>query len=195
MLTSDPHFGHFKVSQIRGFVNTDQHDEAVLGSYRRALRQGDDLWILGDLTAGGKASEERALDLLLDLKHEKGVRLHLVNGNHDSVSGVHRDGFKRQRRFMLTFDSVQDFARKRGPGRVPVFLSHYPFASAGDGPHREGARYLQYRLPDMGDWLLHGHTHQPERVSGPRSIHVGWDAHRGPVPWGQIEQIIEKETA
>lgn len=194
-LTSDPHFGHVKVALIRGFATTDEHDEAVLDSYRAALRKGDDLWILGDLTAGGRAAEERALELLWRLREDVGVRLHLVNGNHDSVSGVHRDGYKRQRRFMLTFDSVQDFARRRGPAREPVFLSHYPFAADGDGPHREGARYLEYRLPDMGQWLIHGHTHQPEFRSGPRSLHVGWDSHRKPVPWSTIEQIIEKENA
>ena len=194
-LTSDPHFGHVKVASIRGFATTDEHDEAVLDSYRAALRKGDDLWILGDLTAGGRTAEERALELLWKLGKDTGARLHLVSGNHDSVSGVHRDGYKRQRRFMLTFDSVQDFARKRGPAREPVFLSHYPFAADGDGPHREGARYLEYRLPDMGQWLIHGHTHQPEKVSGPRSIHVGWDAWQRPVSWGEIEQIIEKENA
>lgn len=192
-LSSDPHFGHLKVASIRGFATTQAHDDDVYGSYRRTLKGGDDLWILGDLSAN-RAGEEQALEMLWVLKRDTGARLHLVSGNHDSVSGIHRDGYKHQKRFMLTFDSVQDFARKRGPNREKVMLSHYPFAAAGDGPHREGARYLEYRLPDLGDWLLHGHTHQPERVSGPRSIHVGWDAWQRPVSWGEIEQIIKEEA-
>lgn len=194
-LTSDPHLGHKLVSQIRGFGTTDGHDEVLLDSYRNMIRKGDDLWILGDLTAGSKAAEERALELLWRFKTDVGCRLHLVNGNHDSVSSIHRDGYKRQPRFRLTFDSIQDFARKRGPDRQPVFLSHYPYLAAGDGPGRGEARYPEYRLPDMGHWLIHGHTHQLEKVSGPRSIHVGWDAWRRPVAWDEITTIIEKENA
>lgn len=192
-LTSDPHFGHRKVAEIRGFDSTEEHDRAVLRSYYQAVGGRDDLWILGDLSAGGRAQEDRALGLLDIIRKEKGTRLHLITGNHDSASPVHRDGWRRQRSFLEVFDSVQAYARRRGPGRIPVFLSHFPYAAQGDGPHREGARYLEHRLPDMGHWLVHGHTHQSEQVSGPRSIHVGFDAWRRPVAWSEIEQIIEKE--
>ena len=197
-LTSDPHFGHAKVASIRGFTTTDEHDDAVIESYFSMMpsdgrREVDDLWILGDLTSGGRTAEEYALERLRYFSLWSGTRLHLVEGNHDSCSSIHRDGWKRQERFLKVFESVHAFARRRGPGRVPVFLSHYPYPEAGDGPHREGARYLEYRLPDHGHWLLHGHTHQPEKLSGPRSIHVGWDAWRRPVTWGEIEKIIKEE--
>lgn len=193
-LTSDPHFGHQKVAEIRGFDSTTAHDLVVVGSYRKVLRKGDDLWILGDLSAsaGGEAT---ALGLLDQLKRGTGARLHLITGNHDRCSPVHRDSWKYQARFMEVFDSVQAYARRRGPEKIPVFLSHFPYAEAGDGPHREGARYPEHRLPDMGHWLIHGHTHQPEFRSGPRSLHVGWDAHQGPIAWDGIFDIIEKENA
>lgn len=189
-VTADPHFGHVKVSELRGFDSTEEHDKAVLRSYYDKLGSRDDLWILGDLTAGGRAQEERALGLLHQLRQAQGTRLHLVTGNHDSCSPIHRDSWSRQARFMEVFTSVQSMARRRGPGKIPVFMSHFPYAEAGDGPHREGARYPEYRLPDLGHWLLHGHTHQPEQISGPRSLHVGWDAWRRPVAWNEIEAFI-----
>lgn len=54
---------------------------------------------------------------------------------------------------------------------------------------REDAK--QYRLRDEGRWLLHGHTHQPERIRG-REIHVGLDAwDLAPVNEGTIAKLIE----
>lgn len=190
-LTSDPHFGHELVAGLRGFGTIGEHDAAVLHSYYR-LRAGDDLWILGDLSSGGRRAEERALEILHTYREVSGVRLHLVEGNHDSCASIHRDGWKRQRRFLEVFESVHAFVRRRGPERVPVLLSHYPYE--GDGPERGPERYGYARLKDTGAWLLHGHTHQTEKISGPRQIHVGWDAWRRPVAWDEIEKIIHEET-
>ncbi|HCS2945737.1 TPA: metallophosphoesterase, partial [Shigella flexneri] len=172
----------------------EEHDAAVLDSYRASLRKGDDLWILGDLTVGSKSAEERALALLWRLRFSVGCRLHLIAGNHDSVSPVHRESHKRFDAFTETFNSVQAYARKRGPDKCSVWLSHYPYASTGDGEGRGPARYLHHRLPDLGDWLLHGHTHQEHVRTSPREIHIGWDTWRRPVAWDEIEKII-KETA
>lgn len=191
-LTSDLHFGHKRVSEIRGFATTHDHDNAIYESLDQ-LRKGDDLWILGDLSAS-TTGESIARARLAVLRGATGTRLHLIEGNHDRCSSIHRDGWKHQPRFLEVFDSVQAYARRRGPERAPVLMSHYPYASAGDGPGRGAARYLEYRLPDMGHWLCHGHTHQSERVSGPRSIHVGWDAWRRPVRWDEIETIIKEAT-
>lgn len=189
-VTSDPHFGHELVAGLRGFTSTGVHDSAVLDSYYR-LREGDDLWILGDLSGGGRRAEERALEILHTYREISGVRLHLVEGNHDSCASIHRDGWKRQRRFLEVFESVSAFARRRGPERTPVLMSHYPYT----GDHAEEDRYAWARLRDTSTWLLHGHTHRAERVSGPRQVHVGWDAWRRPVTWGEIEDTIKGANA
>lgn len=189
-VTSDPHFGHKLVSEIRGFSSTEEHDAAVLQSYHLQAGAGDDLWILGDLSGGGRVAEERALDLLAEYRDVSGARLHLVEGNHDSCSSIHRDGWKRQALFLEVFESVHAFVRRRGSNRVPVLLSHYPYA--GDGPERGPERYGYARLKDTGAWLLHGHTHQSERISGPRQVHVGWDAWRRPVAWDEVDKIIRE---
>lgn len=191
-LTSDLHLGHRLVSDLRGFTTIAQHDDAVLASITAPLTSADDLWILGDLSGGGRAAEDRALDLLAQVRVETGARLHLVEGNHDSVASIHRNGWKQQERFRAVFVSIQAFARRRGPYGTAVLFSHYPYQ--GDGPGRGDGRYRYARVPDTGAWLVHGHTHDSERRSGPREIHVGWDAWRRLVEWGEIEEIICGET-
>ena len=62
----------------------------------------------------------------------------------------------------------------------------------GDGDdHTDAPRFAQYRLPDEGRWLLHGHTHiADQRIHG-RQIHVGLDAwDLRPVPLGEIEDAV-----
>jgi calcineurin-like phosphoesterase family protein len=82
---------------------------------------------------------------------------------------------------------VQPFARRKVNG-VNVLLSHFPYA-ADRGP----ARYMQYRLRDEGEWLLHGHTHGKERFHDQREIHIGVDAwDLRPVPVEDIAKIISE---
>lgn len=182
-LTSDLHFGHKLVSEIRGFESTDEHDSALMTEIMDVMTDVDHLWILGDISVS-KRAEEYALGLLAEVP---GV-LHLVCGNHDSVSAIHRDGWKRQKRFMEVFASVQEFARRRGPDGVDVLMSHYPYA----GDLADADRYMQYRLRDEGAWLVHGHTHDSSGGlrSGATMLHVGWDAHWGLVKWSDIENEI-----
>ena len=37
-------------------------------------------------------------------------------------------------------------------------------------------RYTQYRLPNQGRWLLHGHTHNKDQRIHGKQLHVGLDA-------------------
>lgn len=183
-LTSDLHLGHALVADIRGYgQDVATHDEWIMSALHRLTEQ-DDLWILGDITSGTRSAETRALELLGSLK----CRLHLVNGNHDSCSSIHRDGWKRQESFRAVFASIQDFARRRGPAGATVMMSHYPYRV----DHTEVARYDQYRLRDEGAWLLHGHTHQTHVRTSAREIHIGWDTWSRPVAWSEIEAIINE---
>lgn len=166
---------------MRGFSSTDEHDEAVLGPILE-LSVTDEVWLLGDVSGGQKEEELHALGLLRDAP----ASLHLIAGNHDSVSAIHRNGWKHQRRWLNVFTSVQSFGRVRLAGRQ-VLMSHFPYARSGDGPDRDESRYLEFRLPDEGFPLLHGHTHQmtPHMLapdSGEADLTqfcVSWDAHRG----------------
>lgn len=186
---ADLHLGHEKVSKIRGFTNIIDHDLVVLGQLNR-LKSNDELFVLGDISGGKRDDENRALALLKDL--DGNPRIHLIAGNHDSVSSIHRNGYTRNKAFREVFESVRDFARIRMAGRQ-VLLSHYPYASSGDGPGREGTgRYLEYRLPDTGGLLIHGHTHQTTpHYNNPREICVSWDVRRGLTSEADLNTWIE----
>jgi calcineurin-like phosphoesterase family protein len=98
---------------------------------------------------------------------------HLVSGNHDGVHPMHHDSHKKFGPYLEVFASVQQSARRKLAG-YEVLLSHFPFLGSEDAFDTYN-RFEQWRLPQMGSWLLHGHTHSRVRSHG-RSIHVGVDA-------------------
>lgn len=187
--TADLHLGHEKVAHLRGFETVEEHDNTVLASLGANVRTTDELFVLGDISSGKPDEEDEALRRLFRL--DVGI-IHLISGNHDSVSTTHRNGWKHQRRFLQVFESVRENATIRVAGRN-VMLSHYPYASMGDGPKRGEPRYLQHRLPDIGAPLIHGHTHDTVATYAqwPNQFCVSWDGHRGPVPIKTIERWVE----
>lgn len=181
--SSDTHFLHAFVSGLRGFASPDEHDEAVIANWNAAVRPGDMVWHLGDVGVGNEAR------ILGQAARLNGVK-HLIAGNHDRCWPGHREARKRQRAWLEVFESVQAFTKTRIDGRT-VLLSHLPYEGAGD--HTAEERYPQFRLPDLGEWLVHGHTHQPEQVDGPRSVHAGLDAWGlRPVSEGEIDALIRE---
>ena len=122
------------------------------------------------------------------LKQRPG-RKHLIAGNHDSVHPMHHDSHKWLPIYLDgVFETVQLAAKRRIPlreGHRTALLSHFPY----QGDHAAQQRYTQWRLPDEGDYNIHGHVHSTERISyGPSrpvglgewarsvQIHVGVDA-------------------
>lgn len=179
--TSDPHFGHRLVAELRGFDSPESHDEALMENWRRVVRNDDQVWVLGDLCM---TSPKIPLEIIQSLP---GVK-HLISGNHDGCHPMHRQSHKQLRIYMSAFSSVQSAARRRINGEE-VLLSHFPYSK-----DRHEARYLQWRLRDEGAWLLHGHTHGTERREG-REIHVGMDAwDMTPVHISTIEKLMKEES-
>lgn len=182
--SSDTHLLHRLVAEHRGFSGSEEHDETVIARWNATVRPGDLVWHLGDV---GLGNETRVLEQAARLNGRK----QLVTGNHDPCWPGHRDARKHQRRWLEVFESVQAFAKIRLDGRT-VLLSHMPY----DGDHVGEDRHTQFRLRDEGAWLLHGHTHQPDRLGpyprflsvasagGPfgeaqprgRQVHIGLDA-------------------
>lgn len=184
--SSDTHLTHAFVSRLRGFASPQEHDEQVIANWNAMVKPGDLVWHLGDVGVG---NETRILEAAARLN---GVK-HLVAGNHDRCWPGHRDARKRQRAWLDVFASVQAFAKTRIDGRT-ILLSHLPYQDGGD--HTDEERYPQFRLPDLGEWLVHGHTHQPARIDGPRSVHAGLDAWGlRPVSEGEIAALIRETEA
>jgi calcineurin-like phosphoesterase family protein len=187
---SDLHLGHKLVSELRGFATTDEHDAVVLRSLDR-ITADDVLWVLGDVTVTG--SRER-LEILLGMLGNHPARKHLISGNHDNSHPMHHEAHKWLPLYGTVFASVQPYARIKIPGtstgqpKRNILLSHLPYS--GDSLNED--RYAQYRLPDLGLPLVHGHTHSSEILSraantGGLQINVCWEAWHRPV---RLEEIV-----
>ncbi|WJY92865.1 Calcineurin-like phosphoesterase [Corynebacterium faecale] len=187
---SDLHLGHKFLSDLRGFSTTGEHDETILANLAEAVRPGDVLWVLGDLSSGRSEAEERALTLIDD--RLPGVEKHLVPGNHDSCHPLFKSAFRRQRRFLEVFDSVQAYQKMRWDGE-DVYLCHFP--RPGQDHVGMPSRYDDLRL--TVPYLIHGHLHSTFPVTGRGQVDVGveaWDLK--PVPleilretlWGSLSR-------
>lgn len=182
--TSDTHFNHALVADIRGFDSARAHDEYIIDTWNAHVRPNDFVWHLGDVGMGSISRFSRQLSRL----HGK---IHLIAGNHDECAPIHRSAHKHQRDWMtLRFESVQAYTRVRIAGEQ-VLLSHYPY----NGDHTSLDRFTQYRLRDEGLWLFHGHTHSSHRYGRPRQIHVGVDAwDLAPVNVETLANVIKRKS-
>lgn len=152
---SDLHLGHEFVAKLRGFTPAgdaeawEMHDWHLQLAWMENVKPKDHIWILGDISGG--RNEDYALDLIASMP---GIK-HLISGNHDSVSSIHRNAWKQQAKFLEVFASVQDFARHKVK-KQDFLLNHYPYNGDHDG---RPDRYTEYRLQNVGIPLVHGHVH------------------------------------
>lgn len=167
--TADLHLAHPKLAGSRGFDTTAAHDAAVMAPLYRLDPEHDVLWVLGDICSGGVASMESALAQLSTLR----IEMHLVTGNHDPVHPCNRNAHRHFDDYASVFASVSQFGRAK-VGGVGVLLSHFPYAGTPDRYSRK--QFDQFQLPDLGGWLIHGHTHDTARRSGKRSVCVSLEA-------------------
>lgn len=191
--TSDLHIGHKFVSETRGFFHdhpqsgefgievtvpdTEAHDAWLADLWDSTVKPVDIVYVLGDISINGG---QHALDWF---NARPGSKI-LISGNHDPVNPLHYREFKKKfRRWLETFEIITPFMVQKLLG-VRFALSHFPYSGTGSEGHGEEERFTQFRLPDMGMPLLHGHTHGKETDhfsdSGTPQLHVGIDA------WGRL---------
>lgn len=169
--TSDLHYGHKLVAGHRGFGDdVAAHDAWLADMWTSTVGKDDQVWVLGDIAMSDTSG---ALGWIGSMPGRK----HLIVGNHDQVHPMHKSAHKHMKSWMQFFDSIQMSATKK-IGNHQVLLSHFPYWSYGDGPDRPTARYQQWRMPDLGLPLLHGHVHGTVQGHG-NSLHVGVDAWKG----------------
>ena len=189
-LTSDPHLFHPLLATLRGFESPADFNEMWADHWAQTVTKRDNVWILGDLTGGGHVAE--ALNLLARLPGRK----HLILGNHCPAHPMQRDSHNKIGAYFPTFTSVQTIARKT-IGGMPTLLSHFPYAgSANDhDPERED-RFNQWRAPDLGVTLIHGHTHSSVVLSeSPKhtlQVNVAWEAWGRFVPAEDIAVVMRQ---
>lgn len=183
LVTSDLHLGHRRVSEYRGFGDdTDAHDAHLAEGWDSHVKDDDTVHVLGDLCI---SNVPRALQWIKDRPGKK----HFVSGNHDGCHPMHRRWQRVIHAYQEVFDTVQTVGSLRLEGHV-VMMSHFPY----EEDHTAAPRYMEWRLPNRGHWLLHGHTHMAtQRLHDKREIHVGVDAWgMKPVPIEVIMKIIRE---
>ncbi|MFF0498476.1 metallophosphoesterase family protein [Nocardia aobensis] len=184
--TADLHIGHGNIAVARGFESAEEHDAELARRWDSAVRPRDEVWVLGDISMNGKRNVERALQWISERPGTK----HLVAGNHDSCHPMHSRAHKWQRVYLEVFETVQQSAVRKVRGHR-VLLSHFPYAHGINADHTTEVRYPEWRFPDRGQFIIHGHTHSTY-TSWDRQIHVGVDA-RGfaPVSLNWIEDFVD----
>ena len=164
------------MSGLRGYDNTDAHDNAIIEHWMRIVQPDDIVYVLGDLSMNA----QHGIDIIGSLPGRK----RLITGNHDKCHPMFRDAPKWHERYAMAFEYISPFGRRRIAGQS-VLLSHYPYLADRGAP-----RDLQWRLPHHGARLLHGHTHENVVHTSATEIHVGWDAWNRLIPEHQIGELL-----
>lgn len=171
--TSDLHFGHRSIIPYcaRPWATVEDMERGLISNWNRVVGCSDTTYVLGDFSFLSSAKTQAILAQLCGKKV-------LVRGNHDNVKS-------QEKAVRLGFDGVVDDMFLFIGGQQ-VWLSHYPY----EGDHTEVDRYLDRRLVNRGEWLLHGHVHQGWKFKD-KMINVGvdvWDY--APVDEDIIRDIV-----
>ena len=166
--TSDTHYGHVNIIDLaaRPFSSLEEMNATLIDRWNQRVRPDDPVFHLGDVAMG---SIKDSLPLISQLN---GVKV-LVAGNHDRCwTGARKATEWRAKYHEVGFLHILEEVEMDLLGHR-VRLCHFPYR----GDSHDEDRYRSRRPSDDGMILLHGHTHQAEVLSGPRSLHVGVDAH------------------
>lgn len=147
--TSDLHFFHRAMAQMRGYDSVEEMNEALITIWNwKVTSPNSDVFILGDVTFAGT---EKSISVLGQLNG----RIHLIKGNHDAgmPAGV--------RNMFATIHDYLEIDVEEAPAvKQRIVLSHYS--------HRVWNKH------HYGAWHLYGHSHGSLPGIG-RSMDVGID--------------------
>lgn len=184
-------------------VDTEAHDRAIIKRINAVCGKNDDLYIAGDLSAGGHKSLRRALYLLDDLTVPHS-RIHLILGNHD---GFHIRNTNAYDFASVCIGSISTNLFLTLENDMPAIISHTPrktYIERGvelkDVASNSLDKTLLRYAPDVPDGIVHlyGHTHgkSPDEFHDGTSVNIGLDAWRlRPVSERQIiETLMQMQT-
>ncbi len=165
--TSDLHFGHKAIIQFcnRPFQDLEHMKHSLLRNINSVITPKDILYILGDFSFLPSDNNVEIVKAIM-------CPVVLIRGNHDHSGSIKKCGFAD------VFDELDILI-----GDNVVTMSHFPFwVDSGTGTEIGGSgnqpdRYKERRPKNVGQWLLHGHTHDTGRIRREhKMIHVGTDA-------------------
>lgn len=176
--TSDLHHMHENIIKYCGRPcgDVEQMTEMLVNNHNKVVRKNDSVLYLGDIFFGKNDFHARKT-FIQRMNGQK----YLLRGNHDNKitdKEFYDMGFK----FIFKTDFLGEI------GIYPVRFSHYPYENSGSDP-----RYKEQRPPrEEGITLVHGHTHEKDRITTYGTIHVGVDAwNYGPAPHDEVVDLLK----
>lgn len=182
--TSDLHFGHKPIIEFCGrpFMTVQDMNEILVWNINNTIKKDDLLYVLGDFSFYPKDNNVQIIKSI-------NCPVVLIRGNHDHSGRIRNVGFADM---FTELDIIL--------GSHLVTLSHFPFAwDVNDHRYGKGEyedKYAGSRPKDVGQWLLHGHTHSRERIDrARRTIHVGTDAwNYSPISETDVLNLINEKA-
>lgn len=180
--TSDLHFWHKKVIKYcnRPYTSLEQMNEHLIRRYNSFVHKDSIVYFLGDISFAGVIKTTGILSRLNGFKV-------LIKGNHDYK-------WKDAKWLKMGFNAVCDDYTLYIEN-YKLQLSHYPYYPTLWEQIKtvvlfQKLRYLDNRLQDKGDWLLHGHVHNSWKIRR-KMINVGVDVwNYRPISLFEILKLI-----
>ena len=161
--TSDLHFGHRAMAEMRGFQDTDAMDAHMKATWNSQVAPSDMVYILGDFSFHKK---DTTLHLLRTLNGSK----ILVKGNHDKFNEEMK---KEASEFHLYLEKP---FKTPSADKQHVCMFHFPIANWNRKHH--------------GAYHLHGHSHGRDSGITGKCLDVGWDVHKKLLTLEAVHEIM-----
>lgn len=160
---------------IEETFDIEKHDQEIIDMIHSQTKRGDHLYIVGDLVL---SNQEESRKILHRIK-SKGLKLHLIEGNHDKSTHKMYDMFES-----IDMIKVLNFHQKTYPfledELFQCVLCHYPI--------------LSWFNKARGSCMVHGHTHNnaPHENDGyDLRFNVGLDAPLSDYGLISLEKLYE----
>lgn len=137
---ADLHLGHKNILAYdnRKFENIEEHDETIIENWNEAVDDGDDVYILGDISWHNPT---KTIKILKRLKGNK----HLIIGNHDRK-------LIKNKKFRAEFVEMADYKEITLPNEKVIVLSHYPIPCF--NKHYYGWYHLYGHVHSSFEWNM-----------------------------------------
>ena len=136
LFLADIHLGSERIIRLchRPFKSIDEQDEIISSNWKRAVKEDDTVYLLGDLAEG---DWKRVIRILSDLPGRKV----LVFGNHDDEESL------AQYKKAGTFEAIIPYGKVE-QDQNEIILFHYPI--------------MDWENRQFGSILIYGHIHNKD---------------------------------
>lgn len=155
---------------MRDFANLDLMNKAIIDSVNSNVKEGDSLFLMGDILFGPKVKFHEFFDQI------RCKNLYLIFGNNDDFI---REDRQKLSRFIWYGDYTEIVINKQ-----LIVLCHYPI--------------LEWRDCNKSSWMICSHSHGSNEFSHPKTskykcLDVGFDVFGKPLSFSEIRTIMNKK--